>query len=92
MTQISYLFFGLTGFSCNNTADVSPSILWETCKAYSRDLIISYGKSTRQKHQEEQQKLELQLSECERVYNQNPTDTNLKTLTTRATPRKLSRV
>lgn len=30
-------------------------------------------------------KLELQLAECERAYNQNPTDTNLKTtLTTRA--------
>lgn len=30
-------------FSCNNTPDVSP-ILWETCKAYSRGLIISYEK------------------------------------------------
>ena len=73
-------------FSCNNTPDVSPSLLWETCKAYSRGLIISYEKSTKRKRQEEQRILELQLSECEKAYIQSPTDTNLKaTLTTRTT-------
>lgn len=47
---------------------------------------MSYEKSTKRKHQEEQRKLEIQLSECEKAYNQNPTDTNLKaSLTTRAT-------
>lgn len=54
--------------------------------AYSRGLIMAYEKSTKRKRQEEQRKLEIQLSECERAYNQNPADTNLKaTLTTRAT-------
>ena len=67
-------------FSCNNTPDVSPSILWETCKAFSRGLIMSYEKSTKRKRQEEQRKVEIQLSGCERAYNQNPTDLILKQL------------
>lgn len=32
-------------YTSNNTPEVSPSILWETCKAYSRGLIISHEKS-----------------------------------------------
>lgn len=83
-----YLFFRLS-FRYSFlviTHHLSHSILWETCKAYSRGLIKAYEKDRKQKRQEEQWKLEIQLSECERAYNQNPTDTNLKaTLTTRAT-------
>ena len=86
---LSYLFFQTEFqifFSCNHTPDVSPYILWETGKAYSGGLIMSYEKTTKRKCQEEQQKLEIQVSECERAYNQNPTNANLKaTLTTRAT-------
>lgn len=79
MTHDPVLFF-----SCNNTPDVSP-ILWETCKAYSRGLIISYEKKHKTEVSRKATKLELQLAECERAYNQNPTDTNLKTtLTLRA--------
>lgn len=47
MTQISYIFFQTEFqifFSWNSTTDVSLSILWETCKAYSHGLILTYEK------------------------------------------------
>lgn len=61
-------------------------MLLETFKAYSHCLIISYEKSTKRKCQKEQRKLKLQLSECERAYNKNPTEANLQvTVATSAT-------
>lgn len=52
-------------YSCNNEPEISPSILWETW-----DEMFSIKEIMKQKSKEEQQKLEIQLSECEGAYNQ----------------------
>ncbi len=67
-------------FTINKTPYISPSALWETSKAYSRGLIISYVKSKHRKALESQRKLEIQLSEAERAYVKDPSETNLKTM------------
>lgn len=67
-------------YEINNTPDISPSTLWETSKAYSRGLIISYASSKRRKACECQRELESQLSEAEKSYVTSPSETNLKTM------------
>lgn len=67
-------------YKINETSDVSPSILWETSKAYSRGLIISYVKNKRCKALQCQRELETKLPEAERTYAKNPPDTNLETM------------
>lgn len=72
-------------YNINKTPDITPTVLWETCKAYARGLIISYVRSKRRKSLEAQKELESTLAELEETYAKDPSDTNRKAmLATRA--------
>lgn len=82
---ISYFHSEFTYFyTINHTTEVSPSTLWETCKVFSRGLIIAYESKKKLESLEKQRVLELQLAEAEREYIPNPSNTKLnKTLAAR---------
>lgn len=83
---ISYVKSGFNIFyERNETPDISPSILRETCKVYARGLIISYTRSKQRKSLEAQRKLEGTLADLEKTYAKYPSDINMKAmLATRA--------
>lgn len=58
----------------NATPDVSPGLLWDTLKAYTRGLIISYSAGLKKKNQMEQRKLELVLHDLRIRYNASPSE------------------
>lgn len=59
---ITYLSTELKAFLSINTPSVnSPSLLWETAKAYIRGLIISYSATKRRQNLEQQSLLEKRL-------------------------------
>lgn len=59
-------------YEINKTPDITPSILWETCKVYARGLIISYVRSKQHKSLEAQRKLEGTLVDLEKTYAKCP--------------------
>lgn len=67
-------------YSINKTPDVSPSVLWETCKVYARGLIISYTKSKKRKSMEAQTKLEGELLHLEKTYAKYPSEANMRAM------------
>lgn len=67
-------------YTINKTPDISPSVLWETCKVYARGLIISYSKSKKRKSLEAQTKLEGELSNLEKTYTKYPSEANMKAM------------
>lgn len=72
-------------YTINKTPDITPSILWETCKVYARGLIIFYVRSKQRKSLEAQRKLEGKLADLEKTYAKYPSDINMKAmLATRA--------
>lgn len=58
----------------NATPEVSPGLLWDTLKAYTRGLIISYSAGLKRKNQMEQRKLELELHELQAKHNESPSE------------------
>ena len=72
-------------YEINKTPDITPSILWETCKVYARGLIISYARSKQRKSLEAQRKLEGTLADLEKTYVKYPSVIYMKAmLATRA--------
>lgn len=64
--------------SVNSASTNDPSLLWETSKAFSRGLIISYM-STKRRRQDEQRKiLESKLKHAEKEYVKNSSVQRLK--------------
>lgn len=61
-------------FEINKTPDVSPSLLWDTMKAYTRGLIISFSAGLKKRNQEEQRRLELELHELQTKHNSSPSE------------------
>lgn len=61
-------------FKENKTPDVSPSLVWDTAKAYIGDLIISYTAELKKNSRREERKLELELHELQTKYNSSPSD------------------
>lgn len=61
-------------FKENKTPNVSPSLVWDTAKAYIRGLIISYTAGLKKNSRREQRKLELELHELQTKYNSSPSD------------------
>lgn len=55
--------------SINSTDSVSPSLVWETCKAYIRGLIISYSSSKRHRQLAKQKLLETELDNAKKEFN-----------------------
>uniref|UniRef100_A0AAQ6AKY8 Reverse transcriptase domain-containing protein n=1 Tax=Amphiprion ocellaris TaxID=80972 RepID=A0AAQ6AKY8_AMPOC len=58
----------------NKTPDVSPGLLWDTLKAYTRGLVISYSAGLKKRTQMEQRKLELKLHELQIKHNLSPSE------------------
>uniref|UniRef100_A0A4W5RIZ6 Adducin 2 (beta) n=1 Tax=Hucho hucho TaxID=62062 RepID=A0A4W5RIZ6_9TELE len=65
-------------FSINSQSTDKPSLLWETCKAYARGLIMSYTATNRPKKREKQKALEGELGTKEKDYIKTPTPALLK--------------
>lgn len=58
--------------SINSPSAKDPSILWETCKAYARGLIISYSATKKRQRQEKLNFLEKELIDKEKAYITSP--------------------
>lgn len=65
-------------YKINKTPDITPSILWETCKVHARGLIISYVRNKQRKSLGAQRKLEGALADLEKTYAKYPSDINFK--------------
>lgn len=56
----------------NTPSATTASVLWETCKAYARGLIISYSATKKRQRMEEQKSLESELMDKEKTYIASP--------------------
>lgn len=68
-------------YSINSSSTDDPSLLWETCKVYSRGLIMSYVASRRRKKDEQRKLLETKLDDLENRHVLSPGSDLLKELT-----------
>lgn len=68
-------------YSINSVSTDNPSVLWETCKAFSRGLIISFTTSKRRQKNEQCRRLESRLAELEKLHISTPSPNLLKELT-----------
>lgn len=79
-TFISYFTEEFKSFmSINLPSTADPSLLWETSKAFSRGLIISYISSKRHKQAEQRQILESKLKLAEKDFVKKPSPKNFST-------------
>lgn len=62
----------------NTPSTDNPSLLWETLKAYSRGLIISYTKGKKRRQAEQRKVLESKLKHTEGDYLKKPSKGKLK--------------
>ncbi|KAL0147173.1 hypothetical protein M9458_057697, partial [Cirrhinus mrigala] len=67
-------------YSINSSSTDNPSVLWETCKLYSRGLIMSFVASKRRRKNEQRKLLESQLAELEKNHTSSPSPDLLKEL------------
>lgn len=56
----------------NKTADTSPSILWETFKAFARGIIISYASYEKRQREKRIAELLSQISQLDQTYASSP--------------------
>lgn len=59
-------------FETNDKDDVSPTLLWETFKAYFRGCVISFQASLKKSNKEHQIELEKQINQLDRENAQQP--------------------
>lgn len=79
---ISYLSSELKiFFSINAESADNPGILWETCKAYCRGLVISFMASRKRQRLEYIQQLQYNLTDMERRHSSAPDPELLKEIT-----------
>lgn len=58
--------------SVNKTADVSPSVLWETLKAYIRGQIISFASYERKQKKKKLDELTTRINQLDALYTTSP--------------------
>lgn len=68
-------------FAINSPSTEDKSLLWETIKAFSRGLVISYTSSKRRRQIEQKNILDTKLKRAESDYVQNPKSAKLKEIT-----------
>lgn len=80
---VNYFSGEFKAFLAVNTPSAkNASVLWETCKAYARGLIISYSASKNHQRQEKQKSLESELTDKEKLYITSPSPTLWEEITT----------
>lgn len=67
-------------YSVNSPSTDNPSVLWETCKLYSRGLIMSFVASKKREKNEQRKRLESRLAELEKNHTSSPSPDWLKEL------------
>ena len=67
-------------YSINSSSTDNPSILWETCKIFSRGLIMSFVASKKRRKNEQRKLLESKLTELEKSHLSSPSPDLLKEL------------
>lgn len=72
-------------YSINSSSMDNPSVLWETCKVYSRGLIMSFVASKRRRKNEQSKSLESKLTELEKQHKLSPNPELLKEIITTRT-------
>lgn len=77
-------------FEMNDTPDISPTLLWESFKAFTRGVIISYQAFQNKKNKNVQRQLEEQIRQLDIDNTKDPTtDTHNKILILKFTLHKL---
>lgn len=73
------IFYSINSLSSDNPS-LLPSLFWETCKAFSRGLIMSFVASKRRRRNEQHKLLESRLADLDKHYISSPSSNSLKKL------------